>query len=129
MPTVTIPSVLGIVAVVVVVALSATQTAARRHQLHRERMKAIEKGLQPPEDAGIDSIGPSPSLAAHAALHGTIWTMLGLGLLVSRREVDPTAFHPDVLQLVRFVQLWAWPAFFVGIGLLVFALFARVKPR
>lgn len=129
MSTVTIPSVLGIVAVVVVVALSATQVTARRVQLHRERMKAIEKGLQPPEDTAIDPTGPSPSLAGHAALHGTIWTALGLGLLVSRGNVDPAAFKPDVLQLVRFVQLWAWPALFVGIGLLVFAFFARAKSR
>ena len=127
MPSVTIPAILGVVAVLAIVALNATSIASRRRLLHRERMKAIDKGLIPPDeaDAGEEMGGPARSVSSHAALHGTIWTSIGLGLIVTRLWGHRPGLGDDLVQLIGFVELWAIPVLFVGLGLLIFAYFTR----
>ena len=131
MPTVTIPAIFGILAVLVVVALNATGIASRRRLLHRERMKAIDKGLPPPEDAGpdLELDVPAKSVASHAGLHGTIWTSIGVGLIVASLLGPRRELGSDMVQMIAFVELWAIPALFVGIGLLIFAFVMRERRR
>ena len=123
------PMAMGVLAVVAVVALSAVSRSTRRQQLHKERMAALEKGVPLPEDLLVDpEAGAEPrSPARNAALQGTVWTGLGLGMMAANWFVEPSAFGSDMRQFLAFLEVWAYPATFVGVGLLVFAFFAREK--
>jgi len=125
------PAVLGVVAIVAVLALNFVNRGSRQKLLHEERMAALEKGVPLPEDLLVESEprGGTRSLAASTALHGTIWTALGLGMLAAGRWVRLDGFADDLRQFVAFVEVWAYPATFVGVALLVFAFFAREKPK
>ena len=123
------PTVLGVVAVVAVLAMNFTNRASRRRLLHKERMSALEKGVPLPEDllADAETNGPPRSAAHGAAMQGTVWTALGLGMLAASRFAHPADFGSEIRQLLAFLEVWAYPATFVGVGLLLFALFSREK--
>ncbi len=120
-----------VVAIVACVALMAVaaNTVARRRLLHRERMSAIQKGVPLPEDVPAEG-DPESRLrwaAKNAALHGTIWTSLGIGMLAASRLVHNPELGSGMRQLLAALEVWAYPAIFVGVGLLIFAFFSRPK--
>jgi hypothetical protein len=125
------PMVLGCVAVVAVVAMNYAKISERRRFLHRERMSAIEKGVPLPEDllAEVETDRSPTAPGSGAALQGTIWTALGLGMLAASRFVRRADFGTDIQQFLSFLEVWAYPATFVGIGLLIFAFFSRGKKK
>jgi hypothetical protein len=125
------PMVLGCVAVVAVVAMNYAKMSERRRLLHRERMTAIEKGVPLPEDllAEVETDLRQTSPGSGAALQGTVWTALGLGMLAASRLVRRAEFGSDVQQFLSFLEVWAYPATFVGVGLLIFAFFSRGKRK
>jgi hypothetical protein len=123
------PLILGVVAVVAVCALSFTRGAARRQLLHKERMSALEKGVPLPEDADAEleagaRRGPA---AASVALQGVVLAALGLGMLAANWFAPAAELSDDMRRLLAFLQIWAWPALFVGVAMLVFAFFARQR--
>jgi len=123
---------IAIVAVIAVVALTAmriSRAEARRRLLHQERMAAIEKGVPLPEDIDIETSAAPKTAGREPALHGTILTALGLGMLASSRLVPRTGLPNEIQEVVSFLEVWAYPATFIGIGLLVFAFFSRRASR
>ena len=125
------PMVLGCVAVVAVVAMNYAKISERRRFLHRERMSAIEKGVPLPEDllADAETDRKQTTPGSGAALQGTVWTALGLGMMAASRLVRHTELGSDMQQVLSFLEVWAYPATFVGIGLLIFAFFSRGKRK
>ncbi len=118
----------AVVACVAVVAL-VFHGATRRRLLHQERMSAIEKGVPPPDDAQAED-DPESKLrwaAKNAALQGTIWISLGLGMLAASRLVHNPELGAGMRQILASLEVWAYPATFVGLGLLIFALVSRSK--
>jgi len=125
------PMVLGCVAVVAVVAMNYAKISEQRRFLHKERMSAIDKGVPLPEDllAEIETDGRQRAPGHGAALQGTVWTALGLGMMAASRFVRHAEFGSDMQQFLSFLEVWAYPATFVGIGLLIFAFFSREKRK
>src|SRR5205823_7493712 len=123
------PMILGCVAVVAVVAMNYVRISERRRFLHRERMSAIEKGVPLPEDllADVETDRRQTAPGSGAALQGTVWTALGLGMMAASRFVRRAEFGSDMQQFLSFLEVWAFPATFVGLGLLIFAFFSREK--
>jgi hypothetical protein len=123
------PMVLGLLAVVAVAAMNITTGASRRRLLHDERMAALDKGVPLPEDllVAADADGKQNNAARNAAMQGTIWTAIGLGMMAASRFVEHSEFGSEMRQVLAFLEIWAYPATFVGIGLLVFAFFTREK--
>src|SRR5262249_61596315 len=122
--------VVGFVAVLAVVAMNFVNSASRRRLLHKERMTAIEKGVPRPEDWLTDAPaeGKDKEATRNAALQGTVWTALGLGMLAASRFVNMTELDPgDRVRLLAFLEMWAYPAMFVGVALLLFAFFSRER--
>ena len=122
--------VVAIVACVAIVAL-VINSATRRRLLHRERMSAIEKGVPPPEDAQAED-DPESRLrwaSRNAALNGTVWISLGLGMLTASRVVHNPDLTTGVRQLLASLEVSAYPAMFAGAGLLIFALVSRSRKR
>jgi hypothetical protein len=120
----------GCVAVLAVVAMNLLNSASRRHMLHHERMTAIEKGVPLPEDLLTDAPAEGGHKDPHrnTALQGTILTALGLGMFAASRFVPMAGLDPDNRARLRaFFELWAYPATFVGVALLLFVLFSRER--
>jgi MYXO-CTERM domain-containing protein len=84
-----------------------------------------------PEDllAEVETDLRQTSPGSGAALQGTVWTALGLGMLAAGRLVRRAEFGSDVQQFLSFLEVWAYPATFVGVGLLIFAFFSRGKRK
>src|SRR5262249_9447303 len=98
--------------------------------LHKERMTAIEKGVPLPEDllTDVPAEGRHKDANRNAALQGTVWSALGLGMLAASRFVNMNELDPgDRVRLLAFLELWAYPAMFVGVALLLFAFFSRER--
>ena len=125
------PVVLGCIAVVALMGMRFMSVATRRRLLHKERMSAIEKGVPLPEDLLVDGEKDSKQkTAGHgSALQGTIWTALGLGMLAASRFTRQAEFGSDMRQFLAFLEVWAYPATFVGVGLLLFAFFSRERKK
>jgi len=123
------PMVLGLLAVIAVVAMNITTGASRRRLLHEERMAALDKGVPLPEDLLVDADanGKHKSGARNAAMQGTVWTAIGLGMMAASRFVERSEFGSEMRQFLAFLEIWAYPATLVGIGLLVFAFFTRER--
>ena len=94
-------------------------------------MSAIEKGVPLPEDllAEVETDGRQKTAGPNAAMQGTVWTALGLGMMAASRFVQHAEFGSDMQQFLSFLEVWAYPATFVGIGLLLFAYFSREKKK
>lgn len=122
--------VVAVVACVAVVAV-VLNSATRRRLLHRERMSAIEKGVPPPEDAPVEDDPENRVRWAtrSAALNGTVWISLGLGMLAASRLVHNPDLTVGVRQLLASLEVSAYPAMFAGAGLLIFALATRPRKR
>ena len=122
-------AVVAMIAVVIVTAMRMLRRDSRRRLLHQERMAAIEKGVPLPEDIDIETSATPKTAGREPALHGTILTALGLGMLASSRLVPRTGLPNEIQEVVSFLEVWAYPATFIGIGLLVFAFFSRRASR
>jgi hypothetical protein len=129
MEGVSIPMVIGVLAVLVVLAMNMMKVTEQRRHLHEERMSAIQKGVSPPEsledDPELDRT--VKSVGRNSALQGTVWTALGVGMLTASRLVRHSDLDSEMLHFLAFLELWAYPAIFVGVGLLIFAFFSREK--
>lgn len=125
------PVALGAIAVIAVVAMNYANGSSRRQLLHKERMAALEKGVPLPEDMLVEAEAePSPrSSSRSTALQGTIWTALGLGMLVASRFARGGELAGELQQFLVFLAMWAIPATFVGVGLLIFAFFTRERTK
>lgn len=122
-----IPAVVGIIAVVILTAMRSSRSDSRRRLLHEERMSAIEKGVPIPEDTEVEP--ERPRRGRESALQGTILTALGLGMLAAGRLAPRAELRSDLREVLAFLEVWAYPATFVGVGLLVYALFTRERKR
>ena len=54
-------------------------------------------------------------------IHGAIWTAIGAGLLVSTSIIRTQSMNSDFRQFALFLMIWAVPALFVGIALVIYA--------
>jgi hypothetical protein len=108
---------------------STIRQIAQRRFLHRERMLAIEKGLPPPPESLTDADEERRRKTASqgAGFHGVIWTALGAGILVSSYVVYSPEDWTDLSKFLAFLRIWAFPALFVGLGLLLYARLSRDK--
>ena len=120
-------AVFGILAVLAVTGISVVNQAARRRLLHKERLSAIEKGVPLPEDldAELEAERKQWKSGRDAPLQGTILTALGLGMLAASKLVPRGDFGGDAQRFLAYLELWAYPVTFVGIGLLLYAFFTR----
>ena len=122
-------AIVAMIAVLSVTAMRIARAESRRRLLHQERMAAIEKGVPLPEDLDFETGAPPKTAGREPALHGTILTALGLGMLAASRLVPHEGLGPEVREVLSFLEVWAYPVTFVGIGLLVFAFFSRSAGR
>jgi hypothetical protein len=103
--------------------------ALSRRYLHRERIATLERGMPIPEDLLKDESPATPKSGPRStAVPGVVWTGVGLGVLISTNVVDVSDMGGEFRGLVTFLQIWAWPALMVGLGLLGHAILTR-KPR
>ena len=129
MEIIVVPMVFAIIGAIIVLGFSSSSAVARRRFLHQERMAAIEKGVPLPDDVLADTASDARALATRpsVALHGTIWTAIGVGILLSSQLVRSPHFGNDMAQFLAFLAVWAWPALTVGIGLLIYSFFNRER--
>ena len=111
----------------IVAIIGATWKSVRqREYLHKERLMAIEKGLASP--LSFDN-GPEELVRRRprsgVVIHGIVWTGVGLGFLTGLATAAQVTSSDDFRKFAAVMQLWAFPAFFVGIGLLVYAWLSR----
>jgi hypothetical protein len=105
---------------------NALRNMKEREALHEERLKAIEMGqteipralLSTPEEVRTRR-GRGP------AVHGVVWTGIGLGLLASTYALQSEAQNTEFREFLLFLKIWAFPALFVGLGLLGYTLFTH----
>ena len=116
---------------------SAAQRVKERKCLHQERVRALEMGLTTlpavlggPEVENGKKAKKSSNGGGGPALHGTVWTAIGLGLLVATMVARAQFSGSEVRDFFLVVQIWAIPALFVGLGLIVYAvIIARVAAK
>jgi hypothetical protein len=119
---------LGALATALIVLVSlAINATIRRKYLHRERIAALEKGLPLPDELLLEPTPNGRPQGNHGtAVAGIVWTGVGLGLLTSSTAaLGEPSFGSEFRQFIAFLRLWAWPALFVGTGLLVYAWLIR----
>jgi hypothetical protein len=102
-----------------------------REMIHRERMAALEKGLQPPADPGPTVFSRREPSSRNFLLHGLIWLFVGLGALASiylfRTSWEEHMMHGP-LSLVPLPFLAFIPAG-VGVAFLVYYAIEASNPR
>jgi hypothetical protein len=111
--------------------LREAKKVALREMIHRERMAALEKGVELPELPG-DVVGQergaadgSPWVRSAALLAGVVLLLGGLGLSVSFLLIGPGT---NVSDLSLLWPLGLIPAF-TGVGLLLYYLLERLAGR
>lgn len=126
---VAIPVVALLIPIAAIIADAYKSVHMREHQ-HRERMKAIETGMLEPA-ALLTAPAEAPAKKTKsksrrgAAFHGAVWTGLGGGLLVSTVAMHHITDSQDLAQFADFLLVWAIPALFVGIALVIYAAATR----
>jgi hypothetical protein len=126
MEIIIIPIVVGIIAMMFVQLNSLITSTFKRRYLHRERISALEKGVPLPDELLIETEGQVKRPGNHmTAIGGIVWTGFGLGILLSRSVIDVSSIGSDFVQFMTFMSIWAFPALFIGIGLLVYAWLIR----
>ena len=100
-----------------------------RSYLHKERMRALELG-KTDMDMGMEKVERErPRNHQTMALHGVIWTGIGLGLIVAAFVLNLIVEDPDFRDFAAFLVIWSFPSLFVGIGLNILAGKAREEER
>jgi hypothetical protein len=106
---------------------SAFKKVKQREYLHKERLRAIEMGLTdlPAElKDREETVEPRPRAKRNGrsvGLHGVIWLGIGLGLVFSASVAVSQEWSGDLRDFALFLLLWAIPATFVGLGLIIYA--------
>jgi len=126
---VAIPVVALLIPIAAIIA-DAYKSVREKEQQHRERLKAIEAGLVDPASLLAPPAAETPKKQKakskrSAAFHGAIWTGLGGGLLVSTLTMRQLTTNEDMAQFAAFLLVWAIPALFVGIALVLYAVATR----
>lgn len=124
---VAIPVVALLIPIAAIIA-DAYKSVREKEQQHRERLKAIEAGLVDPASLLAPPVAETPKkqkAKRGAAFHGAIWTGLGGGLLVSTLTMRQITTNEDMAQFAAFLLVWAIPALFVGIALVLYAVATR----
>ena len=131
MEIIIIPIVVGLFMAMVMSLNQLLAGVFKRRFLHRERMAALEKGMPLPDELLMETEASNLRPGNHmTAISGIVWTGFGLGVLVSRNMVDISTLGEDFGQFMAFLSIWAFPALFVGIGLLGYAWLIRDRaPR
>ncbi len=100
-----------------------------RGYAHKERMRALELGR-------VDTFPPleveperRPPRSTNLGLHGVIWTGIGGGLLFSAFVMGLFVSDRDADEALAFLLIWAFPALFVGLGLLYLSRRAEERER
>ncbi len=110
-------------AITAAIIVNAWRKVKEREALHKERLKAIEMGQTELPRALLDSQEDLRGKRGRGtAVHGLVWTGIGLGLLVSTTALRGEAQDTDFRQFLIFLKIWAFPSLFVGLGLLAYAL-------
>jgi hypothetical protein len=124
---------------IVAIVANAVKNMKNRDSLHKERLKAIEMGLtdlpQGLLDAKDDYAGLRELMVAReemksrrgrgSAMHGVVWAGVGLGLLASTYFTQGDIQDSDLHNFLIFLKIWAFPALFVGLGLIGYAIATR----
>ena len=103
-----------------------------RDCLHKERLVAMERGGVPPLSALSDTAPAETvrrSTRSGVVIHGIVWTGVGAGLLLAIATVARLQANDDLRTLMALLQLWAYPALLVGIGLLAYGIISRERRR
>ena len=113
---------------IVFLIVSAVQKVKERKCLHLERVKALEMGLTtlPAALAGPNGEEEAKKVkrssgGGGAALHGTVWTAVGLGLFVATVAARAQFESQGARDFFLVVQVWSIPALFVGLGLIIYS--------
>lgn len=124
---------------IVAIIANAAKNVKNRDSLHKERLKAIEMGMtdlpQALLDAKDDYAGLRELIVAREemksrrsrgpAVHGVVWAGVGLGLLASAYFTQGDIQDSDLHDFLVFLKIWAFPALFVGLGLIGYAIATR----
>lgn len=80
LPQMLIPG-MGILVPIGIIAVVAHFKNKEREMIHRERMAALDKGLQPPVELGPSPFSRHPHGPRNYLLRGLVWLFVGLGVL------------------------------------------------
>lgn len=86
--------------------------AKRKHLEHLERIKAIEKGIEPPPNTVKELPRKESMTPERLRRHGLIWLFVGIGYIVMMLLLPEQAYYGAPVGAIPL---------FVGIGLLVAA--------
>ena len=121
-----IPMIIGLTAWMIVAVCSVINSTFKRRYLHRERVIALEKGMPIPDELLLETEESNRRPGNHmTAIGGIIWTGFGVGILVARSVIDSTRLGEDFENFLTFLTIWAIPALFIGLGLIVYAWMIR----
>jgi hypothetical protein len=126
-PEVIIP-IVAILMPVGIIAVVAHFKNKEREMIHRERMAALEKGLQPPVELEPSVFSRRPHGPRNYLLRGLVWLFVGLGALAPVflfRDPWGERIAPQILSLPFLGLIPAG----VGLAYLVFYAIEGSKPR
>ncbi len=108
---------------------SATRRVKERELLHKERLRALEMGVEN-LPAGLleteEQRRPAKEPNSRGvAVHGVIWAGIGAGLLGSTALARSQVADEGLQNFALFLQIWAVPALTVGLGLIIYAVLTR----
>ncbi len=123
---VAIPVVALLIPITAIIA-DAYKKVKEKEQQHEARIKAIEAGVGDPAAllAAPVEVPKEKPRGRGAAYHGTIWTGLGLGLLISTQVVLGMSENDGLRGIASFLLIWAIPALTVGLGLVIYGIKTR----
>jgi len=123
----TLMALMALLIPIVALIINGMRKMREREIRHRERMRALELGIElPPDVAELDR--PIPKGRSRVGLHGAIWLGIGAGLLGSRAILAAAPdVDSDLLDFVNFLSIWGLPALLVGATLSVYGFFTRDK--
>jgi len=97
----------------VALAMLAVFFQAKKKQLqHLERMKAIEKGIEPPLNTVKELPRKEPMTPERLRRHGLIWLFVGIGYIVMMLLLPEQAYYGAPVGAIPL---------FIGVGLLIAA--------
>lgn len=120
-PALVLMPILAVIMTMIIV--SGVKKIREREIRHRERIRAMELGVELPPEADTPPVKRNGSRKDALGLQGTIWTGVGAGFLVGRFLFARSwAADSDLAEMTGFLTLLALPALFVGLGLVIYAM-------